>query len=44
MEIISYIVKGEITHKDSMGKEETLKSGEVQYLSTGKGIEYSELW
>ena len=42
MEIISYIVKGEITHKDSMGNEESLKRGEVQYLSAGGGIQHSE--
>ena len=42
MEIISYIVDGEITHKDSMGNSETLKRGEVQYLSAGDGIYHSE--
>lgn len=42
MEIISYIVQGEITHKDSMGNSETLKKGEVQYLSAGNGITHSE--
>lgn len=42
MEIISYVVKGEITHKDSMGNQETLKKGEVQYLSAGEGIYHSE--
>mgnify|MGYP001567005729 CR=1 FL=1 len=42
MEIISYIVKGEIRHKDSMGNIETLKRGEVQYLSAGDGIYHSE--
>lgn len=42
MEIISYIVKGEITHKDSMGNIESLKTGEVQYLSAGNGIYHSE--
>ncbi|MEY3090017.1 MAG: hypothetical protein RL113_333 [Pseudomonadota bacterium] len=42
MEIISYIVDGEITHKDSMGNSETLTRGEVQYLSAGDGIEHSE--
>lgn len=42
MEIISYIVNGEITHKDSMGNERTLKRGEVQYLSAGTGILHSE--
>jgi redox-sensitive bicupin YhaK (pirin superfamily) len=42
MEIISYIVDGEISHKDSMGNMETLKRGEVQYLSAGDGIFHSE--
>lgn len=42
MEIISYVVNGEITHKDSMGNEETLRRGEVQYLSAGDGIYHSE--
>ena len=42
MEIISYVVKGEITHKDSMGNEETLKRGEVQYISAGTGVRHSE--
>lgn len=42
MEIISYVVNGEITHKDSMGNSETLKRGEVQYLSAGEGMFHSE--
>jgi redox-sensitive bicupin YhaK (pirin superfamily) len=42
MEIISYIVDGEITHKDSMGNEETLYRGEVQYMSAGTGVTHSE--
>jgi len=42
MEIISYVVKGKITHKDSMGNEESLSRGEVQYLSAGTGIQHSE--
>lgn len=42
MEIISYIVQGEITHKDSMGNAETLKKGEVQYMSAGTGVMHSE--
>ncbi len=42
MEIISYVVKGEITHKDSMGNSETLSAGQVQYLSAGEGIFHSE--
>lgn len=42
MEIISYVVTGEISHRDSMGNTETLKRGEVQYLSAGDGIAHSE--
>lgn len=42
MEIISYVVDGQITHKDSMGNAETLKRGEAQYMSAGDGIMHSE--
>lgn len=42
MEIISYVVNGAITHKDSMGNEETLYRGEVQYMSAGEGVMHSE--
>jgi quercetin 2,3-dioxygenase len=42
MEIITYIIDGELTHKDSMGNEETLTRGEVQYMSAGDGIFHSE--
>jgi len=43
MEIISYIIEGELTHEDSMGNKETLKTGEVQYMSAGTGIFHSEM-
>ncbi|QOP40770.1 pirin family protein [Sulfurimonas marina] len=42
MEIVTYVTEGEITHKDSMGNEETLKAGEVQYMSAGSGIFHAE--
>ena len=42
MEIISYIIEGKLTHKDSMGNESTLERGEVQYMSAGTGITHSE--
>lgn len=42
MEIISYVIDGEITHKDSMGNQEIVKRGQVQYLSAGDGIYHSE--
>ena len=42
MEIISYVIEGKLTHKDSMGNESTLERGEVQYMSAGTGITHSE--
>jgi redox-sensitive bicupin YhaK (pirin superfamily) len=42
MEIITYVINGELTHKDSLGNIETLTRGNVQYLSAGDGIYHSE--
>jgi redox-sensitive bicupin YhaK (pirin superfamily) len=42
MEIITIPLHGAITHKDSMGFEETLKKGEVQVMSAGTGLYHSE--
>ncbi len=42
MEIISFVVRGELTHGDSMGNKEVLQRGEIQYMSAGKGIYHSE--
>jgi len=42
MEIISYVIQGGLTHKDSMGTKETLTRGCVQYMSAGTGITHSE--
>ncbi|KAK3281224.1 hypothetical protein CYMTET_10972 [Cymbomonas tetramitiformis] len=42
MEIITYIVEGELTHQDSMGTSETLGSGSVQFMSAGTGVRHSE--
>ncbi|UZJ51079.1 hypothetical protein CBS101457_000399 [Exobasidium rhododendri] len=41
-EIFSYILEGELTHKDSLGNIEILKRGEVQFTSAGSGIRHSE--
>jgi redox-sensitive bicupin YhaK (pirin superfamily) len=43
MEIISYCVKGELTHVDNMGNKHSLKRGDVQYLCAGSGITHSEM-
>ncbi|KIW00085.1 uncharacterized protein PV09_08271 [Verruconis gallopava] len=40
--IWSYIVSGELEHKDSMGNVEILRRGEVQFTSAGTGIRHSE--
>ena len=42
MEIISYILEGEIAHKDSTGNDYTIPAGEVQRMSAGKGVTHSE--
>lgn len=42
VEIITYVINGELTHKDSLGNIETLTRGDVQYLSAGDGIYHSE--
>ncbi|MBB6215509.1 hypothetical protein HNQ80_001598 [Anaerosolibacter carboniphilus] len=42
MEIVSYVVTGELTHGDSMGNKNILTRGQVQYMSAGKGVYHSE--
>lgn len=42
MEIISYVVDGELTHGDSMGNKSTISRGHVQYMSAGTGVYHSE--
>lgn len=42
MEIISYVVEGELTHGDSMGNKNTISRGHVQYMSAGTGVNHSE--
>ena len=42
MEIITIPLKGELSHKDSMGNASTITAGEIQVMSAGTGIQHSE--
>jgi len=42
MEIISYVIHGELSHRDSMGNSQTLVRGQAQYMSAGTGVVHSE--
>lgn len=42
MEIITYVISGELSHRDSMGNGETIHPSEVQRMTAGTGVLHSE--
>jgi redox-sensitive bicupin YhaK (pirin superfamily) len=42
MEIITYMLSGELEHKDSMGNGRVIRTGEAQYMAAGRGVTHSE--
>ena len=42
MEIITYVIDGELSHRDSMGNGETIRPHEVQRMTAGTGVLHSE--
>lgn len=39
---VSYLFSGQVTHRDSLGVEQVIKPGEVNWMNAGKGIAHSE--
>ncbi|MBO8172860.1 MAG: pirin family protein [Bacillaceae bacterium] len=42
MEIVTYVIEGELTHEDNLGNKGTIRAGEVQRMTAGRGIVHSE--
>ncbi|ASS75379.1 hypothetical protein CIG75_10505 [Tumebacillus algifaecis] len=42
MEIVTFVVSGEVTHEDSMGNKGVIRAGEVQRMTAGTGVFHSE--
>lgn len=42
MEIVSYVLDGELAHQDSMGNGAAIRPGEVQRMTAGSGVRHSE--
>ncbi|MCB9026964.1 MAG: pirin family protein [Bdellovibrionaceae bacterium] len=42
MEIITYVIQGQIEHQDSLGTKQQISAGQIQVMSAGSGIRHSE--
>lgn len=42
MEIFSYVLDGQLAHRDSIGNSRTLEPGQIQLMSAGRGVTHSE--
>ena len=42
MEIITYVLDGELEHKDPLDNGRVIRAGEIQYMAAGTGVEHSE--
>ncbi|MGB2832457.1 MAG: pirin family protein [Methylotenera sp.] len=43
MEIITYMLAGELKHQDSMGNGSVIRAGDVQHMTAGTGVRHSEI-
>src|SRR5262245_18772172 len=43
MEIITYVLEGDLQHQDSMGNGSVIRAGELQHMTAGTGVRHSEV-